>query len=155
MTLTIVEHNQPRPALYGALAAIVAQVRGASAMHLPASFDAAYKEAVQHVTADGALVASGLVWFERAGLMVSRARTPADIVNHARAKEIVVPTMAGVTDPGDVRDLFAAAVDAAIPVERIQVDAANDEFRLVNAPTAKLLDMPTYTRDCYGRLGVA
>ena len=114
MALIIVEHNQSPPALYGAAAAIVARARGAAAMHLPARFDPAALEACQHVTGDGALVASGLVWFDRASVPLSAATTPDEIIRRARDGDVVVPVSGALTDRRPFRSPHHSASMAAL-----------------------------------------
>ena len=56
MAILLVEHDTTEPALYGAMAAAVAQGRGARLVHLAAVFDTRrYADAVQHIAAIGAL----------------------------------------------------------------------------------------------------
>ncbi len=57
MSLILVTHDTDEPALYGGIAAAVACRLGAGFAHLPAQLDTMrFADAVQHVTADGALV---------------------------------------------------------------------------------------------------
>ncbi|MBS0532721.1 MAG: gamma-glutamyl-gamma-aminobutyrate hydrolase family protein [Proteobacteria bacterium] len=153
MALIIVEHNQSPPALYGAAAAIVARARGAAAMHLPARFDPAALEACQHVTGEGALVASGLIWFDRAGVPLSAATTPDEIVKRARDGDVVVPISGALTDRRDAEALLQAAAESGEPAEHLIVEAADDDtFRLIDAATGKPAPFPVLVRDGYGRL---
>jgi gamma-glutamyl-gamma-aminobutyrate hydrolase PuuD len=154
MAIVLVEHDRPEPALYGAMAAVVARARGADAMHLPARFEEAGADAVQHVTADGALVPSGLVWFERiTGLAVTRAAIPEDVIARGREHEVVVPVARCVGAQAGLNEaLFAAAAEAGITVERIRVEGGQGKYRLVDPRTAAPLESRNWTRDAFGRL---
>lgn len=152
MALILVEHNQAPPALYGAAAAIVARARGAAAMHLPARFDATALEACQHVTEDGALVASGLVWFDRAGVSLSVPSTPDEIVGRAAEHDVVVPISPDLNDQRYFGALLQAAATLGLMVAHLRVETAGDAFRLVEAATGKSTAFPDFIRDRYGRL---
>jgi CTP synthase len=93
MTLTLVSHSPCSPALYGALAAVVAQADDALLLHLPADFGPAHgADSVQMVAAAGALVPSGLIWYER---LTAREVLPASnieqIIEAATQTDVVVP----------------------------------------------------------------
>jgi len=157
MTLTVVEHDASEPALYGAMAAIAAQARGAALLHLPATFDTRrHADAVQHVAAAGALVASGLVWRERlAGVSVDPDATVAQILEQARGREIVVPHHPATTAGGeDVADLVAQAVATGMAVRHIRIGHEGESLRFLDpASGAPLEAMGVWSRDRFGRLG--
>jgi CTP synthase len=96
--LYLLEDESFTPADYGARAALLARSLGATLLHLPAGFDVRrYPDAVQHVTHDGALVPSGLVWAERlAGIPVSAAVDAEAVMSRAAERDIVVPLHPGV-----------------------------------------------------------
>ncbi|MFP3548902.1 hypothetical protein SB748_36545, partial [Rhizobium sp. SIMBA_035] len=68
--LHLIEDAASEPAQYGALAARLAMRLAAGEAifaHLPARFDTTrFPDAMQHVCTEGALVASGLLWRDRA-----------------------------------------------------------------------------------------
>ncbi|MCB2051226.1 MAG: gamma-glutamyl-gamma-aminobutyrate hydrolase family protein [Novosphingobium sp.] len=71
--IVIVRHDTETPSLYGAAAALVAAREGGRVFWPETKFDLSrYPDAVQHVTEDGALVPSGLIWTERLGLEAAR-----------------------------------------------------------------------------------
>lgn len=96
--LYLLEDESISPADYGALAALLARAVGATLLHLPASFDLRrYPDAVQHVTHDGVLVPSGLIWAERlTGIPVSAAVDAEAMMSGAVERDIVVPLHPGV-----------------------------------------------------------
>jgi CTP synthase len=153
MALILVEHDTPEPALYGAMAAIVAHQRQAAVAHLPAEFAMQkYPDAVQHVTADGALVASGLVWIERiAGLPVTTQATTARIIEEARERHVVVPIAAGLGAQGAAcAALLAEACNVSIAVEHVRVEGDRSGYR-INPQMNGAKDPSTWYRDRFGR----
>jgi gamma-glutamyl-gamma-aminobutyrate hydrolase PuuD len=156
MTLTIVEHDASEPALYGAMAAVFAQARGADLAHLPAQFDTSvHADAVQHVAAAGALVASGLVWHERlAGVNVDPDATVAQILKQERDRDIVVPYHPATATSGEtIAGLVAQAGAAGMVVQRIRVAQAGAGLQFFDQAT----ETPLGTRgiwapDRFGRL---
>src|ERR1700761_103635 len=99
--LHLLEDDADTPAHCGAQGAILAEAIGARLLHLATRFDEGrFPDAVQHVTVDGALVPSGLVWSERlSGKPSSAASSAAEVVCRAAGAEVVVPVHPG-TDGG-------------------------------------------------------
>ena len=91
--LTVLEDGDGLPANYGALAAVLANVRHATLMHVKAVWDdQVFADAAQHVTADGQLVSSGLVWAERLGVRaVTSPVTASELLDRAAHEDVVVP----------------------------------------------------------------
>lgn len=114
MTLTLVSHSHCSPALFGALAASVAQAEDALLMHLPAEFYPAQgADSVQMVAAKGALVASGLVWYERiTGREILPASDIDTIIDAARQHAVVVPWHSAF-QPTPLRDALLIRAHAA------------------------------------------
>src|SRR6218665_1649141 len=92
MPLTLVTHTIASPAMFGAMAAVAARQLQAPLHHLPVDFGLhAGADAQQWVAASGALLPSGLAWYERlTGLPAQPACTPQQILDHARAQHIIV-----------------------------------------------------------------
>ena len=133
MGIVFVEHDTPEPALYGAMAAIVAGQRGAPVMHLRADFATIkYPDAIQHVTADGSLVPSGLVWVERiAEYPVSNEATVTQVIERARQQDVIVPVALNVAAQRvECAALIAGASDAGLAVEHAEIGGDQSGYRL-------------------------
>lgn len=156
MTLTLVEHEAPAPALYGAMAAAVARARGRTVAHLPAAFDTRrHADARQHVTAAGALVASGLVWCERLTDAAIGPESSIDgLLTRAARDDLVVPHHPGfAAEPGILPALIARAAAASIPVEHLRIIEDGGVFQAVRDGSAEpMADIGCWTRDRFGRL---
>jgi CTP synthase len=124
MPLTLVMHANPQPALHGAMAAVAARSEGARLLHLRAFFHPTLgADAVQHVAAEGALVPSGLLWFER--LTGQRVGVPVSvqyIVAAARRGAVVVPWHSPVHDAGEFGELLALARAQGVSVKQWRVE---------------------------------
>jgi CTP synthase len=135
--LHLVEDDADTPAHYGAQAAILAQAIGATLLHLAARFDEGrFPDAIQHVTVDGALVPSGLVWSERlSGRPLSIANSAAELVSRAAGAEVVVPVHPG-TDGGiaAANALATLAARNCVPVRRYRVVRDGSSTRIVERP---------------------
>ncbi|HYS62255.1 MAG TPA: hypothetical protein VEN30_00325, partial [Paraburkholderia sp.] len=122
--LYLVEDDADTPAHYGAQAAILADAVGATLQHLTARFDEnRFPDAVQHVTADGALVPSGLIWSERlSGRPVTTARSVEDLIASAANAAVIVPVHPG-TEGGLARldALSALAARSHVAAVRYRV----------------------------------
>lgn len=149
MAIILVAHDTAEPALYGAVAAAVAQERSASLTHLPAIFDTRrHADAVQHVAAIGALVPSGLVLAERLlGLDVGREAGLGDVLSLGRSGDVVVPWHASVAaDRRAAEHLSEQAAASGMTVEHVTVVEENGGFRIPgHAPHP-------WRRDRFGRL---
>ena len=155
MALILVEHEAAAPALYGALAAVVAAARGADLAHLPARFDTAlHADAVQHVAASGVLVPSGLLWFERlTGREVKAATTVAAVLRDAARADVVVPLHPAVTAMAEAAALEGGAAAGGVAVERLAVSEAAGVFTLHRLGAGGLRgSVGRWTRDRFGRL---
>lgn len=154
MALILVEHRTAAPALYGALAAVVAAERGAGLAHLPARFDVGlHPDAVQHVAASGVLVPSGLLWFERlTGRDVGGAATVEAVLRDATRAHVVVPLHPAVMPDGLAEALRDAAEAAGVTVERLAVVSDGSRFALRRVDAEGPRDLPgRWIRDGFGR----
>src|SRR5471032_366086 len=118
MTITFIAHPTPEPALYGAMAAILAELRALPLCHLPVTHDAKrFANARQHVTAQGQQLTSGLVWLERLTGRSPGAEMDLDsLITRALREDIVIPSL----QPLD-RELALRAAENGIEVESLQV----------------------------------
>ena len=93
MTMILVVHDTPEPALYGLMAAAAATERQLPLLHLAADYDTRrYPDACQHVLRDGGLVTSGLLWLERlTGRSPGQTLTPAACAQQAAGADCVIP----------------------------------------------------------------
>jgi CTP synthase len=153
MSLTLVVHATPQPALYGALAAVVARAGAARLLHMAAAFPPALgADAVQHVAAEGALVPSGLLWYERlTGRAIAAAGSAPDIVAAAAKAPVVVPWHPPVQAAGDLDRLLALAHAHGVAVKRWHVEEHGDRWRL-RAEEDKASPGAWWRRDEAGRL---
>lgn len=158
MTLALVEHDAPEPAVYGALAAALAAARGDELMHLPHRLDTrAYADAIQHVAAAGALVASGLVWLERlARVNVGPEAAAEAILAEASRRAVVVPYHPCVAASEVFADLAARAARSGVAVEHVCVSQERGTFTLRDRASGKALEVVgPWTRDAFGRFAPA
>lgn len=134
MPLTVVVHTTTQPALYGAMAAVAALSHGVNGrlMHLPAVFLPVHgADAVQHVAAEGALVPSGLLWFERlTGRPVGAVSSAADIVKAAASEDVIVPWHPPLQSAADLDHLVALARAQGVAVRAWQVESLDNAWRL-------------------------
>lgn len=156
MALTLITHAHCSPALFGALAASVAQLDDAPLMHLPADFKATDgADTVQMVAAAGALVPSGLLWYERVtGRDVLPASSVDEIVATASRDSVVVPWHPQFQDPALLDELLAKANAAGIRVIHLtgrSVDGGWDVQTAQGQPTR----YGRWCRDSFGRWGRA
>jgi CTP synthase len=155
MTITIVEHDTAEPALYGAMAAVVARERGAKLAHLPALFDTRlYPDAVQHVAAEGALVPSGLLWIERlTGMEIGRETTSETLLAQAQSHDIVLPWHAPVAADREALSLLVKRASAQrIGVEYLTVTEEAASWRMRSSQGSILEEAITHwRRDRFGR----
>jgi CTP synthase len=116
--LHLIDDDAGTPAHYGAQAAIFAAETGAAFMHLPVLFDETrFADACQHVTVDGTLVTSGLVWTERLGGRPVRAASSIDhVLTSAATGDIAVPV-----HPGMANELRTLCESRGIAVRRYRV----------------------------------
>lgn len=153
MPLTIVTHTTTEPALFGALAAAVAHRQDAELLHLPSDFAPALgADAVQWVAAAGALIPSGLLWYERfTGRQASRASSPQAIVEAARAHPIIVPWHPGVQNENDLSHLRTLAIAQGVEVHELSVEQSAGGWYLLE-PDCTPAPYGLWYRDRFGRL---
>jgi CTP synthase len=156
IVLTVLEDSDGLPANYGALAAILANARHATLMHVKAVWDdQVFADAAQHVTADGQLVSSGLVWAERLGVRaVSSPVTANELLDRAAREDVVVPLHPCNTGSiASAQELIAEARSRGVQHEnyRVMRNAAN--AWIVDATTLNAIrEIGTWTPDRFGRL---
>ena len=153
MSLTLVFHDTSQPALYGALAAAVARCQSARLLHLSAVFPLALgADAAQHIAVQGALVPSGLLWYERlTGGEIGAPSSASGIVAAAGDSAVVVPWHSSVQDAADLDSLLALASLHGLPVRRWYVEEREDHWRLCDAHGA-VSPYGLWRRDDAGRL---
>jgi len=153
MSLTLVVHACPQPALYGALAAVAALGASARLLHLPAIFAPELgADAMQQVAAEGALVPSGLLWYERlTGRQITAPSTVPEIVAAALEEEVVVPWHAPVQAAEELDRLLTLAHARGVRVQHWQVEEHEGAWRLCNLQ-GEASPGPWWTRDAAGRL---
>jgi CTP synthase len=153
MSITLIVHTSTQPALYGAMAAVAAHATSAVLMHRPAMFTLTQgADAVQHVAAEGALVASGLLWYERlTGRVVSAPTSAQGIVAAGRMENVVVPWHPPVQNVADLDELLALAKADGVVVRMWPVEALGDCWRL-RAGDGEACPEGWWCRDAFGRL---
>lgn len=152
MAVTLVIDPACAPALYGALAASVALAQNAVLMHLPMAFTAEDgADAVQMVAAAGALVPSGLLWYER---LTGREILPVsgldEIIAAGQHGEVVVPL--GTTPQSEAlrAQLLEKAADACVPVTQLNASVRAGVWRAAHL-NGQATEYGAWTRDRYGR----
>ena len=154
--LTVLEDGDGLPANYGALAAILANARHATLMHVKAVWDdQVFADAAQHVTADGQLVSSGLVWAERLGVRaVSSPVTANELLDRAAREDVVVllhPCNTGSI--ASAQELIAEARSRGVQHENYRVMRNAADAWIVDATTLNAIcEIGTWTPDRFGRL---
>lgn len=152
MSLTLVCHSPCPVALYGAMSASVAQADDAALMHLPIRFPSeAGADSVQMVAAGGALVPSGLLWYER---LTAREVMPASsvetIIAQAGESAVVVPWDAAYQSVALLENLLAQAAAAGVRVRRLTVRNETETWYLVDE-RGEGTAYGRWRRDGYGR----
>jgi CTP synthase len=154
MALTLVTHTNASPALFGALAASVAYLDDALLMHCAATFTAEHgSDTVQMVAAAGALVPSGLLWYER---LTARNVLPAssvdDIVEMATRGAVVVPWHPEYQDAALRAELLDKAHRRGVAVVHLRGRCLEDHWDLQTAQHQPS-QYGAWTRDAFGRWG--
>jgi CTP synthase len=154
--LTVLEDGDGLPANYGALAAVLANVRHATLMHVKAVWDdQVFADAAQHVTADGQLVSSGLVWAERLGVQaVTSPVTASELLDRAAHEDVVVPLHpCNAGSLVSAQGLIAEARGRGVQHEsyRVMRNAAN-AWIVDTATLSPVREIGTRTQDRFGRL---
>lgn len=154
MALTLVTHSNACPALFGALAASVAQTDDALLMHLAAEFKAEHgADTMQMVAAAGALVPSGLLWYERAtGREVLPASSVDQIVAMAAERDVVVPWHPEFQQQSFLTELIDKASSAGVPVVHLTGRRLKDLWDLQTAQ-GQPSRYGVWGRDTFGRWG--
>jgi CTP synthase len=157
MAIILVKHDTPEPALFGAMAGVVAMACRAELAHFAAVFDGHQMDAIQHVAAVGALVPSGLIWVERlAKANVGREEVASEMVQRAQSRDLVVPCHRSVA--ADVQEfvcLADRAADARVTLEHVDIVDDGCGF-LIRSRDPALIETPArWERDRFGRLGAA
>lgn len=147
MTITFIAHSTPEPALYGAMAAILAELRALPLCHFPVSHDAQrYPNARQHVTAQGHALTSGLVWLERlTGRGAGEETGLESLIYRALKEDIVVPLREPLS-----AGLAAQIAEHGIETESLTVVRNQDKFQLEDCATGKIRSNG-WGRDAFGR----
>ncbi len=147
MTITFIAHSTPEPALYGAMAAILAELRALPLCHLPVTHDAKrFANARQYITAQGHQLTSGLVWLER--LTGRDAGAECDIntlIKRALKEDMVVPSVQPMS-----QELAQLTAEHGIKVESLRVVKQRDKFQLEDAVSGKIRSNG-WGRDAFGR----
>lgn len=152
MSLTLVCHSPCPVALYGAMSASVAYAEDAVLMHLPIQFPSeAGADSVQMVAASGALVPSGLLWYERlTAREVLPASTVEAIVAQAGESSVVVPWDAAYQSVALLENLLAQAAKADVSIRRLTVRNECETWYLVDE-RGEATTYSHWRRDDYGR----
>jgi CTP synthase len=154
--LMVLEDGDSLPANYGALAAVLAHVRHATLMHVKAVWDhQVFPDAAQHVTADGQLVSSGLVWAERLSVRaVPCPVTASELLDRAAYEDVVVPLHP--CNAGSIKaaqGLIAEAQSRGVQHEsyRVMRNAA-DAWIVDTTMLNPVREFGVWTQDRFGRL---
>jgi CTP synthase len=136
--LYLIEDATPEPAQFGALPALFAQTLRAELFCAGVHFDEQrFADAHQHVTADGRLVASGLIWRTRTGLP-DALELPDDLLRRAKTHDIVLL----------VQSFSAFETQCTEDVEMFRVVHEHDSAQLVEDGSGVVLQAH---RDTFGR----
>lgn len=154
MALTLVTHSNASPALFGALAASVAHMDDALLMHCAVAFRPEHgADTVQMVAAAGALVPSGLLWYERlTANNVLPVSSVDQIVEMATQRAVVVPWHPEYQNAALRAELLDKADRAGVAVVHLQGRRLQDRWDLQTAQQQPS-QYGTWTRDAFGRWG--
>ncbi|WKZ91647.1 glutamine amidotransferase [Chimaeribacter arupi] len=138
MTITFVAHLTPEPALYGALAAMLAELRALPLLHLPVSHDEErFPGGRQHITAQGQRVSSGLLWVERLTGRDAGAETPWERVRErALNEDLVVPVNPALLPR--LEEMMADAGAHGVAVVCLRVVKKNQRYQLEEWESGKV-----------------
>lgn len=147
MTITFIAHSAPEPALYGAMAAILAELRALPLCHFPVSHDArCFPNARQHVTAQGQALTSGLLWLERlTGRGAGAESSLESLIYRALKEDVVVPLREPIS-----ASLATQITGHGIEIESLTVVRQQDKFQLEDCDTGKIRSNG-WGRDAFGR----
>ncbi|WP_413733427.1 glutamine amidotransferase-related protein [Sodalis sp. RH21] len=150
MTLIFVAHDTPEPALYGAMAAILADRLRLPLTHLAQAWDlAAYPDACQHAAAAGPLVASGLIWHERlGGRGVGAAKNWSELAELPAGQDWVIPL--GPAHLAELPDRLRALDELGLDYRLAQVEMAPSGLAFTCGGVTQTA-WGQWRRDAYGR----
>jgi len=150
MTLTFVAHNTPEPALYGAMASILACQRGVGLAHLSVNWNKQrYADACQHVTAEGELVTSGLLWYERfSGKSAGKVWLLDDLLSLHGSKDWVIPL--GPSQLESFTKLARAVRDYSVDYQLVEVERGVQGYQLRRGGSVQG-GQGVWWRDSFGR----
>ncbi|EIC84089.1 gamma-glutamyl-gamma-aminobutyrate hydrolase family protein [Serratia sp. M24T3] len=151
MALTFVAHNTPEPALYGAMASVISAQYGTELAHLSESWDTSrYADACQHVTAEGNLVSSGLLWHERLNQKSpGKAWNLAELLRAHGNRDWVIPL--GPSGLANFAQLVAEARYHSIEHRLLEVVGNQKGFQFSHNGSLDTTQT-AWRRDSYGRL---
>lgn len=152
MALTLVTHADCPTALFGALAASVAWQDAAPLLHLPATFAPADgADSAQMVAAVGALVPSGLVWYERlGGREILPPSSVESIVEAAQLGAVVVAWHPRWQPSSLLQQLLRQAHAASVPIRQLSGQAKGEHWYLTDA-SGQPTTYGRWYRDASGR----
>lgn len=151
MTITFIAHSTPEPAFYGALAAILAELRALPLCHLPVEYDSKrFINSRQYISPQGQQIPSGLLWLERlTGRGAGAELNLESLLNRALKEDIVVPIDQPLSSPC-YREMIQRILDHDIAIESLQVVKNQDRYQLKDCESGKIRSNG-WTRDSFGR----
>ncbi len=151
MTITFIAHSTPEPAFYGALAAILAELRALPLCHLPVTYDSKrFTNSRQYISPQGQQISSGLLWLERlTGRDAGAEFTLESLINRALKEDIVVPLTQPLTSCC-YQEMVDKIVENGIAIESLQVVKNQDRYQLEDCESGKIRSNG-WARDRFGR----
>lgn len=151
MTITFIAHPTPEPAFYGALAAILAELRALPLCHLPVSFDSKrFINSRQYISPQGQQTTSGLLWLERlTGRGAGAEFELESLINRAVKEDIVVPINQPLSS-ACYQDVVRMAAENGIEIESLRVVKNQDRYQLEDCDNGKIRSNG-WARDSFGR----
>jgi len=151
MTITFIAHSTPEPVYYGALAAILAELRALPLCHLPVRFDnQRFINSRQYISPQGQQITSGLLWLERlTGRGAGAEFELESLINRAVKEDIVVPLNQPLSSPCYAQ-MIRTIAEKGIAIESLQVVKNQDRYQLEDCENGKIRSNG-WTRDRFGR----
>lgn len=151
MTITFIAHSTPEPAFYGALAAILAELRALPLCHLPVSYDSKrFINARQYISPQGQQISSGLLWLERlTGRGAGAEFNLESLINRALKEDIVVPLNQPLGSPC-YQEMMQKISEQGIAIESLRVVKNQDRYQLEDCENGKVRSNG-WARDSFGR----
>ncbi|MDR3432203.1 MAG: gamma-glutamyl-gamma-aminobutyrate hydrolase family protein [Rouxiella aceris] len=151
MTITFIAHSTPEPAFYGALAAILAELRALPLCHLPVSYDSKhFINSRQYISPQGHQMTSGLLWLERlTGRGAGAEFELGSLINRAVKEDIVVPLNQPLCSPC-YATMIQRIRENGIAIESLQVVKNQDRYQLEDCVSGKVRSNG-WARDNFGR----